>query len=400
MVQTVFDTSWRTVAQSPPCSVTADNQCVDTCNIRQHRNERPGETGDPRENPPTNGTVRHDSHVQKYGVTLPEIEPGSAWWEASRLTAQPRSAKDSILIRKIWAALSIVVLRANGPSAYHEGKRSLSAMRERDFRALATLWLRRLRKRVRSARLPAPIFTSNSVRATAFVNRFTQFACGAGDSRETPDLGFGASPQLKPGSHRRGNTVYVTQLAFQMCCNYLLSPNHRLIRQIPIRRLGFMGFSPYSGNTVLCDWLRGALKTGIVSDWLLLAAKDSLFAGPPEVKQCRYLQLTRQLTRHKPQAGPRWCSGQTTLHHLREPGSIPGGVLPRIFACGNRSRRCRWSVGSLRDLPFTPSLPHTHITSPPSSFKTSMLKAVKIPQLHKPQAGTSVNLQCPPTYQA
>ncbi|KAJ8881478.1 hypothetical protein PR048_017959 [Dryococelus australis] len=58
--------------------------------MEQHRNERAGETGDPRENPPTNGIVRHDSHMRKSGVTRPEIEPGSpCWWEASRLTRQP-----------------------------------------------------------------------------------------------------------------------------------------------------------------------------------------------------------------------------------------------------------------------------------------------------------------------
>ncbi|KAJ8877245.1 hypothetical protein PR048_021699 [Dryococelus australis] len=39
--------------------------------MEQHRNERVGETGDPRENPPTNGLVRHDSHVRKSGVTPP-----------------------------------------------------------------------------------------------------------------------------------------------------------------------------------------------------------------------------------------------------------------------------------------------------------------------------------------
>ncbi|KAJ8869691.1 hypothetical protein PR048_028686 [Dryococelus australis] len=48
-----------------------------------------GETGDPRENPPTNGIVRHDSHMRRSGVTRPGIEPGSHWREASRLTAQP-----------------------------------------------------------------------------------------------------------------------------------------------------------------------------------------------------------------------------------------------------------------------------------------------------------------------
>ncbi|KAJ8888441.1 hypothetical protein PR048_007931 [Dryococelus australis] len=36
-----------------------------------------GETGFPRENPPTNGIVRHDSHMRESGVTRPGIEPGS-----------------------------------------------------------------------------------------------------------------------------------------------------------------------------------------------------------------------------------------------------------------------------------------------------------------------------------
>ncbi|KAJ8871330.1 hypothetical protein PR048_027647 [Dryococelus australis] len=48
--------------------------------MEQRRNEKAGETGDPRENPPTSGIVRHDSHM---------IEPGSPRWEASRLTAEP-----------------------------------------------------------------------------------------------------------------------------------------------------------------------------------------------------------------------------------------------------------------------------------------------------------------------
>ncbi|KAJ8871574.1 hypothetical protein PR048_027900 [Dryococelus australis] len=43
----------------------------------------------PRDNPPSNGIVRHDSHLRKFGVTRPGIEPGSPWWEASVLVAQP-----------------------------------------------------------------------------------------------------------------------------------------------------------------------------------------------------------------------------------------------------------------------------------------------------------------------
>ncbi|KAJ8890127.1 hypothetical protein PR048_009634 [Dryococelus australis] len=57
--------------------------------MARRRNERTGETGDPRENPPTNGIVRHDSHMRKSGVTRLGIEYGSSWCEASRLTAQP-----------------------------------------------------------------------------------------------------------------------------------------------------------------------------------------------------------------------------------------------------------------------------------------------------------------------
>ncbi|KAJ8873759.1 hypothetical protein PR048_024593 [Dryococelus australis] len=38
-----------------------------------------GGTGDPRENPSTNGIIWHDSHMRKSGVTRTGIEPGSPW---------------------------------------------------------------------------------------------------------------------------------------------------------------------------------------------------------------------------------------------------------------------------------------------------------------------------------
>ncbi|KAJ8888162.1 hypothetical protein PR048_007649 [Dryococelus australis] len=43
---------------------------------------------DSRENPPTKEVARHDSPTRKSGVTQPEIEPGSPWWEARWLTTQ------------------------------------------------------------------------------------------------------------------------------------------------------------------------------------------------------------------------------------------------------------------------------------------------------------------------
>ncbi|KAJ8882755.1 hypothetical protein PR048_014568 [Dryococelus australis] len=39
--------------------------------MEQRRGERAGETGYPREKPPTSGIVRHDSHMRKYGERLP-----------------------------------------------------------------------------------------------------------------------------------------------------------------------------------------------------------------------------------------------------------------------------------------------------------------------------------------
>ncbi|KAJ8866361.1 hypothetical protein PR048_032204 [Dryococelus australis] len=45
--------------------------------MEQRRNERAGETEDPRENLLTND----DSHMRNSGVTRPGIEPGSPWWE-------------------------------------------------------------------------------------------------------------------------------------------------------------------------------------------------------------------------------------------------------------------------------------------------------------------------------
>ncbi|KAJ8881493.1 hypothetical protein PR048_017974 [Dryococelus australis] len=57
--------------------------------VEQHRNDR---TGYPRENLPTSGIARQDSQKRKFGLTRSGNEPGSPFWDASRLTAQsPRN---------------------------------------------------------------------------------------------------------------------------------------------------------------------------------------------------------------------------------------------------------------------------------------------------------------------
>ncbi|KAJ8889774.1 hypothetical protein PR048_009277 [Dryococelus australis] len=58
--------------------------------------------------PPTDGIVRHDSHLRKAGVIRPGIEPGSPWWGASRQAAQPPRANFTVnnLYSHEWLAVN------------------------------------------------------------------------------------------------------------------------------------------------------------------------------------------------------------------------------------------------------------------------------------------------------
>ncbi|KAJ8893643.1 hypothetical protein PR048_006243 [Dryococelus australis] len=72
-----------------------------------------------------------------------------------------------------------------------------------------------------------------------------------------------------------------------------------------------------------------------------------------------------------------FCSPPTKTIRVQ---SLAGSL--RIFACGNRAGRYRWSVGFLGDLPFPPpfhsgAAPYSP-QSPSSALKTSMLRAVQI----------------------
>ncbi|KAJ8891477.1 hypothetical protein PR048_004005 [Dryococelus australis] len=60
---------------------------VDQNSCAKLREEIPYEKyggGDPRENPPTSGILRHETRLRQYGENRPGIEPGLTWWEASR----------------------------------------------------------------------------------------------------------------------------------------------------------------------------------------------------------------------------------------------------------------------------------------------------------------------------
>ncbi|KAJ8875418.1 hypothetical protein PR048_023313 [Dryococelus australis] len=81
--------------------------------------------------------------------------------------------------------------------------------------------------------------------------------------------------------------------------------------------------------------------------------------------------------------GPQWLSGWPTGLPPRRTGFNPRPGH-RIFPCGNRVGRCRWS-GFLVDLPFPPPL-HSGATpyspqSPTSALNTSLLRAAQISTL-------------------
>ncbi|KAJ8869871.1 hypothetical protein PR048_028880 [Dryococelus australis] len=63
----------------------------------------------------------------------------------------------------------------------------------------------------------------------------------------------------------------------------------------------------------------------------------------------------------------------------------PTGSL-RIFTSGDRAGRCRWSAGFLGSLPFyrpfVPALLHSHLISPSSALKASLLRAAQISEFN------------------
>ncbi|KAJ8870797.1 hypothetical protein PR048_027096 [Dryococelus australis] len=81
--------------------------------MEQHRNESAGETGDPRENPPTSGIVRHDSYLRKSGVNRPGIGPGFVLVGGEQSNRSATVAPLKLRMSdQIWAALNIEVWRS------------------------------------------------------------------------------------------------------------------------------------------------------------------------------------------------------------------------------------------------------------------------------------------------
>ncbi|KAJ8883801.1 hypothetical protein PR048_015656 [Dryococelus australis] len=67
--------------------------------------------------PPTSVIVRHNSGMRRSGVTRLGIEPGSPWWEASRLTAQPRWPQNMLLTGHGIVVVRLITSHHGEPSS-------------------------------------------------------------------------------------------------------------------------------------------------------------------------------------------------------------------------------------------------------------------------------------------
>ncbi|KAJ8878281.1 hypothetical protein PR048_018858, partial [Dryococelus australis] len=115
LVHTVFDTCWRTLTQSSPSTVTADNQCtvdigisvhktvesslqvIELANfsglykmtMEQHRDERAGDIPE---------IVRHDTHLRNPGATWPHLRDRTRFTEGGGEPLATRSTADPITV--------------------------------------------------------------------------------------------------------------------------------------------------------------------------------------------------------------------------------------------------------------------------------------------------------------
>ncbi|KAJ8865821.1 hypothetical protein PR048_033343 [Dryococelus australis] len=88
--------------------------------MERRRNERAGGTGDPRENPPTSGIVRHDPHLRKSGVNRLGILP--AWFPMNPSSGTRADEKQKTVVSPLLSARE----RASAVSVWRQGGRRRS----------------------------------------------------------------------------------------------------------------------------------------------------------------------------------------------------------------------------------------------------------------------------------
>ncbi|KAJ8894990.1 hypothetical protein PR048_000298 [Dryococelus australis] len=235
---------------------------------------------DPRENPPTNGIVRHDSHMRKSGVTRPGIELGSPWWEASRLTAQPPCSPSLHTL-----------LEFNDSQTGH--KFDFQYIAERNAtRAKYVLVLR-----LEVLRLVGEFMVSEVLSRTGVEQAILKQADSKtiGDRFPAAAGGGYTSEALCTCSTLVGTILCHNQwLQSLACCELPLylgrTPNTEDQGRLGGKEDKYTETNWRGGSfdvrlPAFSDWLREALGTGLVSDWLLtvcerMTPRDNFFPLP------------------------------------------------------------------------------------------------------------------------
>ncbi|KAJ8879930.1 hypothetical protein PR048_020551 [Dryococelus australis] len=159
--------------------------------------------------------------------------------------------------------------------------------------------------------------------------------------------------------------------------------------------------APFSLNCVAADSVGRALYDD--ADGTLCRRMHGLVAVGPLVSLLLggTLGAANEPCRHSLRGLTLWRRRNLPLHsnllpkavsllasHHSDPRSIPATGSLRIFSCGNRAGRCRWSSGFSRESPVSPldfrsgAAPYSP-QSPTSALKTSILRAVQISSLTK-----------------
>ncbi|KAJ8867287.1 hypothetical protein PR048_031086 [Dryococelus australis] len=248
-------------------------------------NESVEETEDPRENPPTNGIVRHDSH-------MPGIELGSPWWEASVLIAQP-----------LWPQILLEL----GFFRYFSYTR-VSASLPRHNRLVPTTTYYRC---TRAGRLRAK--ASFQVRVNWRAGEVT-----SSNSAPIEELSYSPIPRNSHPEQRGGERMFTGHAKFALLFGTRLNSTVLFILDPP-------SFPHWLLTKRDATPLLTELHVIRAHNWEVSSQVWSNDKPTTKVHQQTF-----------PQKLPRWRSGYTTRlpPHQGEPGSIPGGVAPLFSHVG------------------------------------------------------------------
>ncbi|KAJ8874131.1 hypothetical protein PR048_024973 [Dryococelus australis] len=365
-----------------------------------------GETGDPRENPLTNGIVRHDSHMRKFGVARLGIEPGSHWWEASRLIARPPWS--------LFVASTIVTNDVVRLLASHQGKPdSIPGGITPRFPHVGIVPDDAAGRRVfsRISRFPPPLRSGTA----PYLPRFTRVGSQDLDVKSRLNLSSTLQVEIavlcdlcdRPAPRGQHEECEVNP------------PTNGIVRhdshmgKYGMTRQGIEPRSPWweaSSLTTQPPW--PLVESGVLGrklcESIARTISTQLGKNADELsKPCsstiaedfRSGQVQKYMTFHREvielgdfmvmslpgnqllQAAVTsvvWSGANITVSNMRsrgrryhgetnrtvsllasdqgELGSILGRIPPRIFTSGNHTGQCHWSAGFLGDVPFSPSL--------------------------------------------